>query len=238
MQTGKTFEPLEFGIFAPGMQPLEGSPRARSATSQRASRRSPTAAWAIPSRSPRPPPPSPSRLPPGKPMSSPASTPPTPTVPGAARGVGAPRSQRRLARLRAGVVGGARLRLPLRVPRPAAPRDRRRAPRREYDLGLLTTAPASSTRSSCAPGGRRHREPLPPAQPLAHRGDPRTLGHHRRRHAQPSHRPGDGPRDEPARAVPAHGVPRTRERPRPGRRGSSSPTRSPWPRYSSTSTTP
>ena len=45
-------------------------------------------------------------------------------LPGAARGPRQAPAQRRRARLRAGDLGGAGLRLPLRVPRPAAPGDR------------------------------------------------------------------------------------------------------------------
>ena len=48
-------------------------------------------------------------------------------LPGAARRAGQAAAQRRRAGLRAGDVGGARLRLPLRLPRPAAPGDRPRA---------------------------------------------------------------------------------------------------------------
>ena len=48
-------------------------------------------------------------------------------LPGAARGAGQAAAQRRRADLRAGDLGGAGLRLPLRLPRPAAPGDHPRA---------------------------------------------------------------------------------------------------------------
>ena len=61
---------------------------------------------------------------------------------GVARGDGQAEAQRRELLLRDGDLGGARLRLPLRLPRPAASRDHPGATEREFNLDLIATAPS------------------------------------------------------------------------------------------------
>ena len=62
-------------------------------------------------------------------------------LPGAARRAGQAAAQRRRAGLRAGDVRRARLRLPLRLPRPAAHGDHPERLEREFGLDLISTAP-------------------------------------------------------------------------------------------------
>ena len=133
--------------------------------------------------------------------------------PRAARGAREAAAERRVALLRAGDVGGARLRLPLRVPRPAAHGDRAGAARARVrhgpgDDGAGRAVPRDDDRRR----GARDRQPGEAAGSRAHRqargagdhgDDPDAVGARRR---DPAALPGQARRPEEAR------VPRVRSR--------------------------
>ena len=132
-------------------------------------------------------------------------------VPGAARRARAAEAERRRALLRAGDVAGARLRLPLRLPRPAAHGDRARAAR-------------ARVRSRPARDGAERRLPRAPDERRVGRGAHavrparRVRGGRGAVHQGVDHRPegvrrrGDGAEQRPARPLRPHGVPLARAR--------------------------
>ena len=129
-----------------------------------------------------------------------------PRVPGAARRAREAAAERRVVLLRAGNLGRARLRLPLRLPRPAAHGDRPGAARARVRHG-----PGDDGAGRAVPGdddrrrGARDRQPGQAARRRTDRED-RRAGHHgddpdagrvRRRH--PAALPGQARRAEDAR---------------------------------------
>ena len=106
-------------------------------------------------------------------------------LPGQRRGLPAPARrareappQRRQLHLRAGELGRARVRLPLRVPRPAPHGDRPGAPRarvrpRPHRVGAVGRVPRPA---HARPRHGRRRQPGPAAQPDRHRGPSRSPG--------------------------------------------------------------
>ena len=127
----------------------------------------------------------------------------------AARRAREAQAQRLVAALRARGQPGARLRLPLRLPRPAAHGDRAGAARARVrpgpdhhraDRGLRGRA----ERRRRDPG----REPVEDARPGAHRRDPRADRHRAPVHAAGLRRPGDDAGQPEARRADQHGVPR------------------------------
>ena len=118
-------------------------------------------------------------------------------LPGQRRGLPAPARrareappQRRQLHLQAGELGRARVRLPLRVPRPAPHGDRPGAPRarvqpRPHRVGAVGRVPRAADHG---PRHGRRRQPGAAAQPDRHRGHRGALGQAQRRHAEPVHR--------------------------------------------------
>ena len=118
-------------------------------------------------------------------------------LPGQRRGLPAPARrareappQRRQLHVRAGELGRARVRLPLRVPRPAPHGDRPGAPRarvqpRPHRLGAVGRVPRAADHG---PRHGRRRQPGAAAQPDRHRGPRGALGQAQPRHAEPVHR--------------------------------------------------
>ena len=148
-----------------------------------------------------------------------------------ARGARADAAQRRVDHVHTGVVGRARVRVPLRLPRPAAHGDRQGAPRARVRAG------ADRHRTECrVPRAPHRRRTGPRRQPGR---SARTAEDRLRRgavlqgvdhHAQGVHGPADGPLPDPARRDEEDGVPVAGA-------GRSSTTRCRWPRSSSTSST-
>ena len=118
-------------------------------------------------------------------------------LPGQRRGLPAPARrareappQRRQLHLHAGELGRARVRVPLRVPRPAPHGDRPGASRarvqpRPHRLGAVGRVPRAADHR---PRHGRRRQPGAAAQPDRHRGPRGALGQAQPRHAEPVHR--------------------------------------------------
>ena len=129
-------------------------------------------------------------------------------LPGQRRGLPAPARrareappQRRELHLRAGELGRPRVRLPLRLPRPAPHGDRPGAARARVRagpdrVGAVGRVPGPADQR---PRRGRRRQPGAAAQPDRHRGHPGALGQAQRRDAEPLHRAAHGALDEPAR---------------------------------------
>ena len=111
-------------------------------------------------------------------------------LPAAARRAREAPPQRRQLHLHAGELGRARVRLPLRVPRPAPHGDRPGAARarvqpRPHRLGAVGRVPRAA---DPRPRHGRRRQPGAAAQPDRHRGHRGALGQAQPRHAEPVHR--------------------------------------------------
>ena len=138
-------------------------------------------------------------------------------LPGQRRGLPAPPRrareappQRRQLHLHAGELGRARLRVPLRLPRPAPHGDRPGAPRarvrpRPHRLGAVGRIPRQA---DPRPRRGRGRQPVAPPEPDRHRGPRGALGQAQPGDPEPVHRLADGAVDQPARRVHDDGVPR------------------------------
>ena len=129
-----------------------------------------------------------------------------PPVPGAARRAREAAAERRVVLLRAGDVGGARLRVPLRLPRPAAHGDRAGAARARVRHGpghdgAGRAVPRDDDRRRGAgdrqPGEAARRRPDREDRGAGHHGDDPDAGRARRRH--PAALPGQARRAEDAR---------------------------------------
>ncbi len=130
-------------------------------------------------------------------------------LPGAARCARQAQAVGCVAELRAGDLGRARLRLPLRIPRPAAPRDRHRAPRARVrprpDLdGTVGDLRGHHRGQEAVHGHEPERVPVGHEDRARHRahgarGDPRAEGLRRHDH---------GAVPDPARHPDRHGLPR------------------------------
>ena len=137
-------------------------------------------------------------------------------LPGQRRGLPAPARrareappQRRELHLRAGELGRARVRVPLRVPRPAPHGDRPGAARarvrpRPHRLGAVGRVPRDPDERARRGRGRQPGAPADPATSRTSRSRGSSSASSRRR----LHRAADGALDEPARHVREHGVPR------------------------------
>ena len=118
-------------------------------------------------------------------------------------------AERRVASLRAGGLAGARLRLPLRLPRPAAHGDRAGAARArvrhgpDHDRADGRLPGAAARRRRCSRSTTRRSCPT-----VAHRGDPRADHHGDDPHAAGVRRPGDHAVQREARRAEEHAVPR------------------------------
>ena len=122
-------------------------------------------------------------------------------LPAAARRAREAPPQRRSLHLRAGELGRARVRVPLRVPRPAPHGDRPGAPRarvrpRPHRLGAVGRVPRQPDHGR---GMVAVDNPALLPEPDRHRDHRGAVGQAQRRHAEPVHRPADGAVDEPAR---------------------------------------
>ena len=108
-------------------------------------------------------------------------------------------------------AGGARVRVPLRVPRPAPHGDRPGAARARVQPGPHRLGPVG--RVPRDPDQRRGEvvvdNPARLPQPEQHRGHRGAVGSSSRRHALGLHRAADGALDEPTRHLREHGVPRS-----------------------------
>ena len=152
MASGAEAEPLELGVFRPQLVPVAAARApARSATSRPASRASATRRSATRSR--------PSPGPPTEPLpgyQEAKSLVFAGHLPGQRRGLPAPARrareappQRRELHLRAGELGRARVRVPLRLPRPAPHGDRPGAPRARVRASTSSPRRRRSSTRSC-----------------------------------------------------------------------------------------